>query len=73
MWFRRCGNGSNDDRTSVGPEDPWPSQPETTLGTSVYSMAFSGYGPTHNLVLWADAVAMKPATIIEALDVAQCI
>jgi hypothetical protein len=54
---------------SVGPEDPWPRQLETTLGTSVYSMAFGGYGPTHSLVLWDDAVAMKPATIIEALYV----
>lgn len=37
--------------TSVGPEDPWPRQLERTLGTSVYSMAFGGYGPTHSLVL----------------------
>ena len=35
----------------------------------MYSKAFSGYGPTRSLVLWDDAVAMKPATIIEALYV----
>lgn len=55
--------------TSVEPDDPWPRQLERTLGTSVYSMAFGGYGPTHSLVLWDDAVAMKPATIIEAFYV----
>lgn len=53
--------------TGVEAEDAWPRQLEQILATSVYGMAFGGYGPTHSLVLWDDAVAMQPTTIIEAL------
>jgi hypothetical protein len=32
-------------------------------------MAFGGYGPTHSLVLWDEAVALSPTTVIEAFYV----
>src|SRR5262249_44835415 len=35
-------------------------------GKRVCSMAYGGYGPTHSLILWDEAVAFSPKIIIEA-------
>lgn len=55
--------------TGVDPADAWPRQLESLTGESVYSMAFGGYGPTHSLALWDEAVALSPTVIIEAFYV----
>jgi lysophospholipase L1-like esterase len=55
--------------TGVAPEDAWPRQLESMLGKTVYSMAYGGYGPTHSLVLWDEAVALLPKIVIEAFYV----
>ncbi len=52
--------------TGVEPEDAWPRQLESMTGKTVYSMAFGGYGPTHSLVLWNEAVTLSPKIVIEA-------
>ncbi|OQW32791.1 MAG: hypothetical protein A4E19_05385 [Nitrospira sp. SG-bin1] len=55
--------------TGVAPEYAWPRQLESTLGKTVYSMAYGGYGPAHSLVLWDEAVALLPEIVIEAFYV----
>lgn len=50
----------------VQPEEAWPRQLELMTGKTVYSMAYGGYGPTHSLVLWDEAVAFSPKIVIEA-------
>ncbi len=52
--------------TGVEPRNAWPRQLESMTGEAVYSMAFGGYGPTHSLILWNQAVALRPKVIIEA-------
>lgn len=52
--------------SGVKPEDAWPRQLESLLGKTVYSMAYGGYGPTHSLVLWDEAIALSPTMVIEA-------
>ncbi|MDF0673148.1 MAG: hypothetical protein P0120_02225 [Nitrospira sp.] len=52
--------------TGVNPEDAWPKQLESLTGEIVYSMAFGGYGPTHSLALWDEAIALSPTIVIEA-------
>jgi hypothetical protein len=47
--------------------DAWPRQLEALTGTTIYSMAYGGYGPVHSLVLLDEAVALSPAVVIEAL------
>lgn len=55
--------------TGVAPDYAWPRQLESTLGKTVYSMAYGGYGPAHSLVLWDEAVALLPEIVIEAFYV----
>lgn len=50
----------------VEPEDAWPRQLESMTGKKVYSMAWGGYGPTHSLVMWDEAIALSPKIVIEA-------
>jgi lysophospholipase L1-like esterase len=50
----------------VNPEDTWPRQLESLTGKIVYNMAFGGYGPTHSLALWDEAVTLSPTIVIEA-------
>jgi hypothetical protein len=50
----------------VKSEAAWPRQLASMTGTSVYSMAYGGYGPTHSLILWDEAVAFEPHIVIEA-------
>jgi hypothetical protein len=52
--------------TGVEPEDAWPRQLESMTRKTVYSMAYGGYGPTHSLVLWDEAVTLSPNIVIEA-------
>ena len=52
--------------TGVESEDAWPRQLESMTGKIVYGMAFGGYGPTHSLILWDEAVALEPQIVIEA-------
>ncbi len=51
----------------VAADAAWPHQFELLTGYSTYSMAFGGYGPVHSLLLWDEAIALKPQIIIEAL------
>lgn len=46
--------------------DSWPCQLGRRLGRAVYTMAGSGYGPGHSLLLWEDAVALGPDLVIAA-------
>ena len=55
--------------TGVSPEDAWLRQLESIIGKTVYSMSFGGYGPTHSLVLWDEAIALSPTIVIEAFYV----
>lgn len=52
--------------TGVEPGQAWPRQLESISGRIVYSMAYGGYGPTHSLMLWDEAVALQPNMVIEA-------
>jgi hypothetical protein len=52
--------------TGVESEEAWPKQLQSMTGEIVYSMAHGGYGPTHSLILWDEAVALKPRIVIEA-------
>ena len=52
--------------THVKAKNTWPHQLGETSGSTVYNMAFGGYGPTHSLTLWPEAIEFKPAVIIEA-------
>jgi hypothetical protein len=49
--------------TNVEPEDAWPRQLESMTRKTVYSIAYGGYGPTHSLVLWDEAVALSPKIV----------
>ena len=50
----------------VEPEDTWPRQLESIIHSTVYNMAFSGCGPVDSLLLWDEALSLRPKTIIEA-------
>lgn len=52
--------------TWVEPEDAWPRQLESMTGKTVYNMAYGGYGPTHSLTMWDEAIALSPKIVIEA-------
>lgn len=45
----------------------WPRQLAARTGRSTYTMAGSGYGPGHSLLLWDEAVELNPGLVIEAL------
>lgn len=51
----------------VESKDAWPRRLEALTGTSVYSMAYGGYGPGHSLILLDEAIKLKPKVIIEGL------
>lgn len=53
--------------TGVKSREAWPRQLATMTGKSVYSMAFGGYGPTHSLLLWDEAMSLSPKTVIATL------
>ncbi len=50
----------------VRPRDAWPARLRGMTGREVYSMAFSGYGPGHSVLLWPEAMTLRPALVIEA-------
>ena len=52
--------------TGVSSEDAWPRQLERLSVSKVYSMAFGGWGPTHSLILFDEALELAPDLIIEA-------
>ena len=45
----------------------WPRVLETLTGRSVYNMGLGGYGPVHSLLLWDEAITLKPDVIIEGI------
>lgn len=51
----------------VNAEEAWPQQLGSLGKIRTYNMAHGGYGPTHSLVLFDEALDMKPKLIIEAL------
>ena len=51
--------------TGVAAQEAWPKQLEAATKKSVYSMAFGGYCPVHSLILWDEAIRLKPRIIIE--------
>jgi len=53
--------------TGILPHQAWPRRLASLTQQSVYSFAVGGYGPVHSLILWDEAVALKPAVIVEAL------
>ena len=52
--------------SGVEGDEAWPARLQALSGYRVYNMAFGGWGPTHSLVLFDEALAMKPRLIIEA-------
>lgn len=48
------------------PRQTWPSFLESEIDKPVYSMAFGGYGPVQSLLMWDEAMALKPRFVIEA-------
>ena len=49
------------------PEFSWPRQLTERAGRSTYTLAGSGYGPCHSLLLWDEALERRPGVVIEAL------
>ena len=45
----------------------WPQQLARLSGLDSYNFACSGYGPGHSLLLWEEALSLKPKHIIVAL------
>ena len=52
--------------TGVDSEDVWPRQLERLSSFTVYNMAFGGWGPTHSLILFDEALTLNPDIIIKA-------
>lgn len=52
--------------TGVQPDEAWPRQLESLTDRKVYNMAYGGYGPAHSLILMDEALALRPAVVIEA-------
>jgi len=50
--------------TGVNSDDAWPRQLERLSLLKVYSMSFGGWGPTHSLILFDDALKLNPNLII---------
>jgi lysophospholipase L1-like esterase len=66
---RVCAVAMGDSQTygmGVKAGQAWPQQLEKLAKITTYNMAFGAYGPTHSLLLWGEAVALKPMLIIEA-------
>lgn len=53
--------------SGVKADQAWPRVLEALSERPVYSMGLGGYGPAHSLILWDEAIALKPAVIIEAI------
>jgi len=51
----------------VDAEDTWPRQLERISNVSTYSMAFGGFAPTHELLLWEEAKQLGPEVVIVAM------
>ncbi len=49
----------------VKAQEAWPARLQAHAGKSVYSMAFSGYGPGHSVLLWPEALGLHPAAVVE--------
>jgi len=47
--------------------ETWPSRLQELAGGHIYNMAFLGWGPTHSLALWDDAVRMNPQVVLQAV------
>lgn len=52
--------------SGVEAHEAWPRILEAMSKRSVYSMAFGGWGPAHSLLLWDEAIELKPTVVIEA-------
>lgn len=52
--------------TGVKREEAWPQQLGQLGSEKVYNMACGGWGPTQSLLLFDDAISLKPRLIIEA-------
>ncbi|MCC7430484.1 SGNH/GDSL hydrolase family protein [bacterium] len=49
----------------VSPENAWTKQLGKMLEKDVYSLAYGGYGQTHNLILLDEAFQLKPKLVVE--------
>lgn len=58
---------SQTEGSGVARDNAWPQQLARHLHTSVYQMAFGGYGPGHYLALIDDALILRPHTVIVAV------
>jgi hypothetical protein len=48
----------------VDPGLEWPRQLARASGLRLYNLAYGGYGPAHQLLLWEEAMALRPGTIV---------
>ena len=53
--------------TMVESEESWTRQLEQISDISTYNMAFGGFGPTHELLLWDEARRLDPEVVIVAM------
>jgi hypothetical protein len=53
--------------TMLDSEQSWPRQLEQISGISTYNMAFGGFGPAHELLLWDEARQLDPEVVIVAM------
>lgn len=53
--------------SGVESAEAWPHVLADLSGKSVYSMSVGGYGPLHSLLLWDDAMRLKPSIVVEAV------
>jgi hypothetical protein len=52
--------------TGVRREENWPHRLEEKIGRTVYGISCGGWGPTQSLILFDEALALKPRLIVEA-------
>jgi hypothetical protein len=50
----------------VDPGLEWPRQLARASGLRLYNLAYGGYGPAHHLLLWEEAMRLRPSTVLVA-------
>ena len=45
--------------------DAWPRRLQDMTGKMVYNMSYSGYGPVDSLILWDEALALRPSVLLK--------
>lgn len=47
-------------------DEAWPQRFARLADTTVYNMAYGGYGPSHELALWDEAMQLRPKLVVAA-------